>query len=43
MKISNYDSDKHSLIEKHELLPDNLSELDTTFGTDVCESLISVK
>jgi hypothetical protein len=39
MENFNYDRDKHSLIDENEFLPDDLSELDPTFVTDVCESL----
>jgi hypothetical protein len=39
MEKSNYDQDKQSLIDKNEFLPDDLSELDPSFMTDVCESL----
>ena len=39
MENFNYNWDKHSLIDKNDFLPDNLSELDPTFVKDVCESL----
>jgi hypothetical protein len=39
MEVFNYNQDKHSLIDEDEFLPNNLSELDPTFVTDVCESL----
>jgi hypothetical protein len=39
MENFNYSRDRHSLIDEDEFLPDNLSELDPTFVTEVCESL----
>ncbi len=35
----NYDQDKHSLINDNKFLPDDLDGLDSTFVTEVCESL----
>jgi hypothetical protein len=39
MENFNYERDRHSLIDENEFLPDNLSDLDPTFVTEVCESL----
>jgi hypothetical protein len=39
MENFNYNRDKHSLIDENEFIPDDLSDLDPTFVTEVCESL----
>jgi hypothetical protein len=39
MENCNYNQDKHSLIDEIEFLLDDFDELDSTFVTEVCESL----